>query len=245
MSSSLPSTSSPVLTAGFPAAIDRDVRFGAVWPLHNFVVIALLLLTLQQVLVPAFSESGFGIEVDAATGVTIRDFAAHLTYTQSFWATGADYSVADHVRITNQWAGQPVGRALPFGYSPTMLWLLGPLSALPVRWAYVAWCLLSGLAVWWMTRQRQTIPIVGAVVLLGPLGLICFALGQTAILTTAAIVCLALRQWKRQGADQNIEFWSWSLAPDVLLLWALTAKPPSCHCTDAFGGRKYRRVPTL
>jgi hypothetical protein len=86
--------------------------------LHDAVVPALLVLILRRVLGDAFSQEKFGIR---------------------FFGEGG-------VRITSQWAGRSVGVALPFGYSPTMLWILVPLCVLPTVWGFALWTLAGGIA---------------------------------------------------------------------------------------------------
>jgi hypothetical protein len=96
----------------------------------------------------------------------------------------------------------------------------------PNAWAYVAWTLLGGAAVWWMSRRQRTIFVIGGLVLLGPLGHVCLALGQTALLTSAGLIFLLERNLPRTRPREIDRAWSWSLWPDALVLWALTAKPP-------------------
>ena len=93
--------------------------------LHDAVVPALLVLILRRVLGEAFSEEQFGIRFFGEGGIRIKDFASHLTFAKAFWLGKAGYDVESHLRITSQWAGRSVGIALPFGYSPTMLWIIG------------------------------------------------------------------------------------------------------------------------
>lgn len=192
--------------------------------LHNALVAALLLLMLSRVLWGGLSEPEFGVHLDPRGELQMRDMAAHQTFARAFWTRGAEYTVASHVRIASEWAGRPLAHALPFGYSPTMLWLLGPLVTLPSLGAFVVWSLLSGAAVWWMTRAARTPPIIGALVLLSPLGYACFLLGQTALLTAAGLLYLmwryTLAEADRQTASRCLPW------IDVLVLWALTAKPP-------------------
>ncbi len=212
------------------------------WRLQSVGVFAVLLMMLCQIWLPAFRETNFGIAIDDGT-LVVRDMAAHLTFVREFWLGGADYSVGSHVGITNHWASQTVDRALPFGYSPTMLWLLAPLSALPTVWGFAVWMLFSGAAVWWMSRRGRTILLMGALVLLSPLSLVCLALGQTSLLSAAGLVFLMLRQYKRATAGDS-ERWSWRLAPDVVVLWALTAKPPLALVAGValLAGRRWKIV---
>lgn len=126
--------------------------------------------------------------------------------------------------------------ALPFGYSPTMLAVLAPICPLPHVWAYVAWTLLAAVLVGWMLTHSSPLgespPVksiwvfAAGLVLLGPIGAGCLANGQTAIFTTAVLLCMALRNVGRSGATPHGDR---SFRDDVLLavlLWLLTAKPP-------------------
>jgi hypothetical protein len=215
-----------------------DVR----WRLHNALVALLLTVLLWRVVWPALAERNFGIEVGPQGNVTIRDMAAHLTFAKAFWRDRADYTVQSHLRIVEQWAGTEVANALPFGYSPTMLWLLGPLCPLPTVWAYVAWSLLGAAGVWWLTRRGRCVPVAGALLLLGPLGLACFALGQTAFLSAAALVALQLRSCGDQKVTKT--GWSRDTVVDAALLWALSAKPPLAVVAGAalLASRQWRTV---
>ena len=152
---------------------------------HDALVPALLVLVLRRVLGDAFSQENFGIRFFGEGGVRINDFASHLTFAKAFWLSKAGYDVESHLRITSHWAGRSVGVALPFGYSPTMLWILGPLCVLPTVWGFALWTLAGGIAAWWMSRPRWSLGAAAAV--LSPVAVGCFALGQTALITTAGL----------------------------------------------------------
>jgi hypothetical protein len=173
--------------------------------------------------------------------IYIRDFAAHLRFTREVWL-GWDrgigwpkawepsaYSPFAHWVVMSRWFGDgpeetqrqvgdwrrdPRIRALPFGYSPTMLYTLGPLTLLPDVWAYGVWTLLGWLAAWWMCRTVS--PLTTLLILISPLTVRSQALGQTAILTTAGLLFLMLES--RRESPRVIAM--------SLVLWALTAKPP-------------------
>src|SRR5262249_55675974 len=68
----------------------------------------------------------FGVVVEE-NKITINDFASHLNFAKAFWWGEGGYSVNDHLRMTERFAGERLPYALPFGYSPTMLWILLPL----------------------------------------------------------------------------------------------------------------------
>jgi len=86
---------------------------------------------------------------------------------------------------------------LPFGYSPTMLWILAPLCVLPTVWGFALWTLAGGIAAWWMARPRWSLGAAAAV--LSPVAVGCFALGQTALITTAGLLMLMSRDLDDPG----------------------------------------------
>jgi hypothetical protein len=232
-----------VATRNSAQALPGDVPAQAApWRLQGIAVLVVLMAMLCQIWLPAFRETNFGIAVDNGT-LVVRDMAAHLTFVREFWLGRADYSVDRHVHITNHWAGQNVDRALPFGYSPTMLVLLAPLSVLPTVWGFAIWTMISGTAVWWLSGRGRTVFLLGVLVLLSPLSLVCLALGQTSLVSAAGLVFLMLRhhQWAAAGDGDR---WSWRLAPDVVVLWALTAKPPLALVAGValLAGRRWKTV---
>ncbi len=210
------------------------------WRLHRALVAVLLLILVARVLVPALGEANFGIGFDGDE-LVVRDWASHRQFAAAFWRGQTDYSLASHLEMTNRWAGRAVDRALPFGYSPTMLWLLAPFAALPSVVAFLVWTLLSAAAIWWLTRREFSIFVVSALILLSPLGFYCLALGQSALLSAAAILFLIVRQRDKYAHG---ECWSWFIAIDALVLWALTAKPPLAIVAGA-GLLAFRRWRTV
>lgn len=212
----------------------------AAWRIHALLLLLLPIMA-WQVIVPAHQEPNFGIEL-ADGQLVIRDLAAHISFARAFWAEGGDYSVASHIQITNAWCGQDVNRALPFGYSPTMLWLLAPFCALTTKWGFIIWTLINGGAVWWMAQRRRSVCLIGALALVSPLTMISMALGQTSLLTSAGIIFLMLRH--RRADLEATERWSWLLVCEVVVLWALTAKPPLAIAAAAamLVGRRWKTV---
>ena len=186
------------------------------------VVVALPVLVVAvawQMSTQARSGSHFGATAGAGE-VKIHDFASHLTFAKTFWRGEGGYRVADHLRVTERLAGRPLPYALPFGYAPTMLWILGPLCALPTLWGFFAWTLLGLVGVWCIQRCYPSVAV--AMVFISPVALACWGLGQTAVLTSVALLYLMRRDLA--SASTRIA------RHDALLLagivWALTAKPP-------------------
>ena len=192
------------------------------WRVHDILTVGLLIGIVGSVLFRAHRDPTFGIEVRDSESVTIRDFAAHLTFAKAFWSDGVDYSVESHLAVTREWAGRPVERSLPFGYAPTMLWLLAPLTPLPLVWGFTAWTLLSALAVWWMTRRPRAWWLASTLLLLSPLGVLCFSLGQTAYLGAAGLLLLMVSASRPPPRTHILA----ADAAPALTLWALAAKPP-------------------
>ncbi len=193
-----------------------------VW-LHSAIIILLLVSVVVPLLGSVLREKDFGIAFDAGGGGWSSDFAAHLTFAKAFWKGHAGYDVQSHLRITGARFGRPVEHALPFGYSPTMLWLLAPFCLLSPAVAFISWTLLDVAVIWWMTSPEWGVWIAAA--LFSPAAIACFKLGQTSFLTAAGLLFLMLRDLERYATGTRAP----SLAsewPDVIALWALTAKPP-------------------
>jgi hypothetical protein len=149
-------------------------------------------------------------------GLTVQDFASHRAYARAFWEGSVDYSVESHLQMMERWSGTCVSRALPFGYSPTMFFLLGPSALMPLVPGYVLWSMLGLLAALWVTRAEDRLSVLGLLVFLSPTGIGGFALGQTAAIAAAGLTFLAFNTGGSAGSP-------WSSA---VILWALTAKPP-------------------
>ncbi|MFO0927475.1 MAG: glycosyltransferase 87 family protein [Gemmataceae bacterium] len=205
------------------------VRFpGDNWP--KGLRIALWTIVLVVVAVPvvvrALADPHFGLNLADEQPQLNRDFPAHFRFaravvleglaTRTAGEAGSVYTAAAHESVLQSWTGHANTPALPFAYSPTMLWLLLPLMPLPVPWAYAVWTAAS-LAAWvWAAQRAQLSLLPSLAALLSPLALWAVALGQTALLTLAGLVFLATSEPRsRRGV--------WSAG---LVLWALTAKPP-------------------
>jgi hypothetical protein len=176
-----------------------------------------------RALVDVWRERPFGITEEK--GLTLRDYTSHSrmarTALQGAWADGPSlYSPEAHRQMTSEWAGRPVSVALPFGYSPTMVWVLAPFAPWADPWSYLLWT-LAGLALLvWLLWPREGWPVVAGVALVSPLLTWAFLLGQTALYSNAAVLLLALPDCtpERRGSR-------WRPALDAALLWLLTAKP--------------------
>jgi len=161
------------------------------------------------------SEWRFGVTV-AGGELKIHDFASHLTFAKTFWRGEGGYAVEDHLRVTERLAGRRLPYALPFGYSPTMLLVLGPLCPLPTGLGYLAWTLLGLGAVLWTARRYPSVAV--PMVFISPVALGCWGLGQTAALTTAAF--LYLMHWDATSDARR------NSVRVVAVVCLLTAKPP-------------------
>src|SRR5579862_6851870 len=146
------------------------------------------IVVLRLVIVPALHAENFGIEFFPDGKIEIRDFPSILVFAKAFWKGTATYDVQSYISATSEWAGRPLDIALPFPYSPTMLWLLAPFCALPVAWAFTVWTILGLCVVWRLTGPRW--PLWVGVACFSPTAMICFNLGQTVLLTTAALLFL-------------------------------------------------------
>lgn len=207
-----------------PCRTDAIQRFAV---MAHFIIWIVLVLKVTNIwLVPAINQkTHFGILLKNSI-VTIIDFPAHFTIAASAWLGHRQpnislYSVANHLQTTSAWLGEPSSLALPFGYSPTMLLVLAPLVPFSQGVAFGIFNLIGLLAIWWQTYPRRCCLGVGLLVFCGPLGMACFALGQTAMLTGAGLLFL------HETSFLNRDKTGVSAAlPAAVVLWLLTAKPP-------------------
>lgn len=195
-------------------------------PLAYGVLLGIAVLVAGTVV--ARGQAGYSV---SETGqVRIQDFASHLVFTRGVWlgqwrgaGAGSAYSVVGHLHIMSEWTGTEITEALPFGYAPTMLWLLLPLCLLPVPVAYACWALLSALGGAWTVSSARMHGLLGLMAFLVPVSLGAMALGQTGILGTAGAWFLA-----RRSLDSRDPYGATWLEPVglAIVLWALSAKPP-------------------
>jgi len=170
----------------------------------------------------ALNMQPFGVLVRDGRLVGLQDFAAHRGFACAVWSGDAArsggtsaYTLAAHLDATARWAGMAALIALPFGYSPTMVWLLGPFCAIPLRPAFVMWVVV-GLVATIAAVIRSRAHWWTLVVLLNPVVVYSIILGQTAILSTAAFVFLI-------AVDATVGGSTWGTG---IVVWLLTAKPP-------------------
>src|SRR5438128_7039507 len=164
------------------------------------VIPGLLGIVLCGIAAHSLADPRFGSAV-GRDRIAIYDFASHVTFARAFWHGEAGYSVESHLRSTRRLTGEPVPYALPFGYSPTMLWILAPFSLLPTVWAFLAWTAFGAAGAWWMLRRYDSLPM--AAVLVSPAALACFLLGQTAVLTAAGLLMLMSRDLERRRKGEE------------------------------------------
>jgi hypothetical protein len=220
-------------------AVTRDVRSHA--RLHTAAVLLLLAIVGVRLLLPAVADRNFGLLVSPDRGGWTSDFAAHLTFATAVWRGEAGYDVRSHLRVTSTRAGRTVAHALPFGYSPAMLWILGPFCLLPAAWAYVVWSLLGIVAIWWMVRPAWALWLAAA--FFSPASLSCFKLGQTACLTVLGLFVLMSHDLDAHPSQPPTRG-TRALWLDAVILWALTAKPPLALTGGAalLAARRWRSV---
>ncbi|NNM05320.1 MAG: hypothetical protein HKO65_09470, partial [Gemmatimonadetes bacterium] len=170
-----------------------------------------------------------GYSVSEDGGTFVQDFSSHLMFTRGVLLEGlpgevgaSAYSVETHVRFMSDWTQGATEAVLPFGYSPTMLWLLLPLALVSLPAAYLIWSLLGATAAGSIVLNDRVNWIPGLAFFLTPVAITAIALGQTAVLGTAGVFFLATRTLT-DPINQN------RLGRGVVLagiLWALGAKPP-------------------
>jgi hypothetical protein len=214
--------------------------------LHAVLWLLMVVFVGMSYLVPAYTtKPPFGITTtDQCT--LFNDFASHFNFVKSTLSQGANtqrhesvYSLDNHLKINSEWAGKKISCALPFGYSPTMMWVLAPLVPFTYSTAYCIFSLFGLISVWWQTHPIRSRFGIGMLAFFNPVTYVCLALGQTAILTGAGLLYLY-----ENTLDSSKELrWNSLILPSTIL-WALTAKPPlavTAACV-LIGLRKLRPV---
>lgn len=138
------------MTGAGKTRVGKLPRFAVI--VHSALWALLLTWTVVVVLMPPYnSRPPFGIYL-RDNGIMIVDFPSYFNFVKAVWSgsaasgrTGSVYSIAHHLKISSDWSGQDISQVLPFGYSPTMLWVLAPLVTLTHASAY---CLLTSPAFW-------------------------------------------------------------------------------------------------
>jgi hypothetical protein len=153
---------------------------------------------------------------------------------------GSGYTVRSHLEFMQEWAGSPQEHALPYGYSPTMLWVLGLLMLVPLPIAYLLWTAAGYGGTAALLVKSKVSPLGAAFFFLSPVAGASIALGQTALLGTAALLFLATTSL---CGSRAVESWRATLR-SAAVLWALTAKPPVALAAAAglLGAGRYRAV---
>jgi len=174
----------------------------------------------------------------------IIDFPSHFNFVKKAWLgqttvnSGTSiYSLENHLKVTSEWAGIRLNYALPFGYSPTMLWVLAPLIYFPHIIAMSFFNIAGLSSIWWATHPARCRLGIGLLAFFSPLSQTCFAHGQTALLTGAGLLFIAEKTREENRADG----WRIPMLAGVAL-WALTAKPPFALTAGAvlMGLRQWR-----
>jgi hypothetical protein len=215
----------------------------------HFILWILLSVQIIHALVPLVESPSFGISLfrtDRGLLLKVNDFPSHFNFAQTAWLRGTTvsagasiYSAKNHLKVTSSVAGQQVSNALPFGYSPTMLWVLAPLVPFPSATAFLLFDVAGLFAIFWMTSPSRCRWGIGLLAFFSNLAGFCLALGQTALATGAGLAFVA-GQPRSAGNGQNLRE---QLLRGVVL-WALTAKPPIALSAAAvlIGLRQWRML---
>jgi len=185
-----------------------------IWWVHYGLCVLLIGYVVIYVIIPALGEATFGY-----TDGRFRDFAGILVMAKAMWSGQAGYDLESHLAANRAWVGPELNKVMPFPYSPTMLYLLGPFCPLPLAWAFAVWSVLNLGVVGWIISQKDCPVVLGPIVFLTPTAIMCFTLGQSALLATAALIYLG-RETLRQPIERGARIWLMAL-----VLWALTARP--------------------
>jgi len=198
------------------------------WPQRRRLALVMAALAIAWVvprmLVDVWRPRPFGITKSGDT-VQVLDFTSHARMVrltlEGAWADGPSlYTPQAHRQMMSELLGRPVLEALPFGYSPTMVWVLAPFAPWADPWAYLLWS-LAGLAMLvWLLWPREGWPVVAGMALVTPLMTWAFLHGQTALYSNAALLLLALPDCAPPTRASR-----WRPLLDAVLLWLLTAKP--------------------
>jgi hypothetical protein len=211
-----------------PETPGRPPRGRPFAPRSRLLVLAILAGLTIGVVVAALRTEPFGFALKEGEPERLMDFAAHRAFACAAWSGDAArdqtsiYALGMHLRATERWVGAPARIALPFGYSPTMLLILGPFCLLPARAAFAGWSIVGFLATAFVAA-RARLSARALLALITPLTIYTLALGQTAILSTAGLLFLMARDQER---DLSAAHSSSGTMSSAVVLWLLAAKPP-------------------
>jgi hypothetical protein len=192
-----------------------------IWWVHYGLYVLLIGYVVGFVIVPALREEHFGYGNDPDRGYGFRDLAGIMVMAKAMWSGEAGYDVESNLAVNRRWVDDAsLNTAMPFPYSPTMLYLLGPLCPLPLARAFAVWSVLNLAVVGWLISQKDCPPVLSPLVFLTPtVTLMCFPLGQSALLATAALIYLGRETFHKPGPRGT------HLLLMAVVLWALTARP--------------------
>lgn len=206
----------------------------------RLAVLGLTLFTLAWTIKLA-PLSPFGLVLDEAGNPAIQDFASHRQFAGAYWRQGAGYDVASHLRMMEEWAGRPLKVALPFGYSPIMLVVLGPFCVPSALLGYALWVCVGIACLAAELRRPSPGRTALALLVFSPLSLVCIELGQTAFLSVAGLLFLVHRE---VGRADGVGRRGWAIVAPAVVLSLLAAKPPLAVLAGAalFVRRQYLTI---
>lgn len=216
-------------------------------PLPRLLVVLVIGIAWSAMAVDSLARGRVGAVLSDDTMVQVQDFASHLTFTRAVWAgtipadgEGSAYTAESHLVFMQDWVGSRQEHALPYGYSPTMLWVLGLLVLVPLPLAFVIWTAAGYGVTAVLILKSKVSPLGSAFFFLSPVAVASIALGQTAVHGTAALLFLALASLYGGRAPESLR----AALPSAVVLWALTAKPPVALAAAAglLSAGRYRAV---
>src|SRR5437870_2000873 len=173
----------------------------------------------------------FGVTYDHATQtLSIHDFATTLAFTRFVWRErpSRPYGVEAHQAMMRAWIGTSTSVAMPFGYPPTMLLVLAPLTLLDPVVSYLLWALppIVLLLYWSWSRRGEAArgafePWVGILTLSSAACQGAISLGQNALWILLALWIL----YRNASRDPPVR--STRDLVDAGCLLFLTIKPPT------------------
>jgi len=195
---------------------------------HLILWMLLVIFVYKDIMLPTIiTDITFGI-TQTSTHTVIIDFPSLFNSAKEAWLSktvqnsgSSFYSVNNHLNFTSKWLGNNSPYALPFGYSPTMLWLLAPLVFFSHAIAFCIFNLVGLWSIWWQTRPLRCRNGFGILSFFSSISYACMQLGQTALFNGACLLFIAettKKNEKKPGIKKHIY--------TGIALWILTAKPP-------------------